>query len=149
MPLHPSPSGSFPASQPWALNPCLLLQLPLGCCIPSSSCHCPCQPGTQLGHHLLLWLIPASSHSGSAQISWSQSVQCIHPCPPCWKLPWDSAGCDGCLGCPLGSARVISQPSMLTLSPLLGLPLNPRLVTLDGSSLPSLSKPLIQNWDIG
>lgn len=115
---------------------------------PSSSCHFPHQPGARLGHHLLLWLIPTSSHSGSAQI-WSQSKQCVHSCPPCWTLPWASAGCDGWSGSPHGSALAISQPSRLTLSPLLGLPLNPHLIPLNRSSLPSLSKPLIQNWGIG
>lgn len=141
---HPSPSGSFPASQPWALNSCL----PLGCCvIACSSCHCPHQPGTQLGSHLLLWLIPASSHYALPK-SPGVSVQCIHPCPPCWTLPWDPAGSDGCSGSPHGPAQAISQPSMLTLSPLLALPLNPHLITLNRNFLASLWKPLIQNWDI-
>lgn len=49
VPLHPSPSGLFPASQPWALNSYLLLQLPLGAV---SSPLLPATVPTSQGHIL-------------------------------------------------------------------------------------------------
>lgn len=84
---HPSPSGSFPASQLWALNSCL----PLGCCVIAIP---PATVPTSQAHSLGLTSAVAYScilTLCSAQVSWS--VCAVHPplptllntsLRPCW-----------------------------------------------------------------
>lgn len=92
VPLHPSPSGLFPASQPWALNSYLLLQLPLGAVsspllpatVPTSQDTSWASPSTVAYSHILTLRLCPNLLQSACAVHLPLPTLLNTPLGPCW-----------------------------------------------------------------